>query len=87
MLGTFFEVKKNDGFLTKIAMQIDRDMYSVNKSTCILTALSYQLYIYIYIIIIIIIIIIQALSALFSRILNKDSRICISIDAIHKDDA
>ena len=82
MLGTFFEVKKNDGFLTKIAMQIDRDMYSVNKSTCILTALSYQLYIYIYIIIII-----QALSALFSRILNKDSRICISIDAIHKDDA
>ena len=49
MLGTFFEVKKNDGFLTKIAMQIDRDMYSVNKSTCILTALSYQLYIYIYI--------------------------------------
>ena len=47
MLGTFFEVKKNDGFLTKIAMQIDRDMYSVNKSTCILTALSYQLYIYI----------------------------------------
>ena len=48
MLGTFFEVKKNDGFLTKIAMQIDRDMYSVNKSTCILTALSYQLYIYIY---------------------------------------
>ena len=82
MLGTFFEVKKNDGFLTKIAMQIDRDMYSVNKSTCILTALSYQLYIYIYIIIII-----QALSALFSRILNKDSRICLSIDAIHKDDA
>ena len=82
MLGTFFEVKKNDGFLTKIAMQIDRDMYSVNKSTCILTALSYQLYIYIYIIIII-----QALSALFSRILNKDSRICISIDTIHKDDA
>ena len=48
MLGTFFEVKKNDGFLTKIAMQIDKDIYFVNKSKCILTALSYQIRIYIY---------------------------------------